>query len=80
MAGTSAQIRLCRIRCLKSLIAHILWSGEESHFLFGGQNRKPLFPFLFTVFDERFKQEGRVSMPLELSGYPQAVDVYIPPP
>lgn len=29
------EIRLCRIRCLKALIAHILWIREESHFLFG---------------------------------------------
>ena len=77
MAGTSAQIRLCRIRCLKSLIAHILWVREESHFLFGGQDHKPLFPFRFTVAGTSIQQEVRVSMPLELPGYPPAADVYI---
>ena len=35
---------------------------------------KPLFSFLFTVLDARFQQQVRVSMPLELPGYPQAVN------
>ena len=80
MAGTSAQIRLCRIRCLKALIAHIFRVREESHLFPGGQDNKPLFSFLFTVLDICIQQQVRVSMTLELSGYPQAVDVYIPPP
>ena len=28
-----------------------LWVREESHFLFGGQDHKPLFPLRFTVAD-----------------------------
>ena len=71
------KIRLCRIRSLKALIAHIFRVREESHFLFGGQDHKPLFPFRFTVPDTCIQQKVRVSMPLELPGYPQAVNVHI---
>ena len=71
------KIRLRCIRCLKSLITHILRVREESHFLLGGQDYKPLFPFRFTVFDTSIQQEVRVSMPLELPGYPQTGDVHI---
>ncbi len=74
------KIRIRYIRCLKSLITHILWVREESHFLFRGQDHKPLFPFRFTVAGTSIQQKVRVSMPLELLGYPQAVDVYNPPP
>lgn len=71
------KIRLCRIRCLKSLMPHILRVREESHFLFGGQDHKPLFPFRFTVAGTSIQQEVRVSMPLELPGYPQTVNVHV---